>query len=152
MGQYEDMLNEARRTLEEARSEYASTLEAMELDIINLVMDISKKVISSEIDVNKQCVVSLVREAIVKCPARDELVIGISPQDRAVIEESSDMINRAVNGRGYEIKEDPSLAGGNCIIDTSFGSMDAGVDSRLELIRETFGDVLTGAKPQKDAV
>jgi len=141
--QYEDLLQEAEFIREHARVEYKEVLENIESDAVNVIMCIVRKVIGSEISVNKENILYLVREAFDKCANKENTVLKVSPEDYEYLEGNRERLLSMIEGIGdLEIKKDSSLKAGACIVETPFGSLDAGVQTKLEKIEEAFRSVI----------
>jgi len=137
--QYEDLIEEAKKTKENALLEYQHTLESMESDIVNMVLDIAKKVIGNEIKTNRRFILELVREAFDRCTNKEKITLKVSSEDYDYVIENKSEILSTVEGIGdFDVKEDPSMNLGSCIVETPFGSVDAGVDTKIAKIEEMF--------------
>lgn len=137
--QYEGLVQEAAATLEQARMEYRAILESVEADAVNVILDIARKVISDELSTGKEHIMSMVRQAFEKCANRDSLVLRVSPQDYEYLDGNRDELLSMVEGIGeLELKRDSSLKVGACIVETPYGSIDAGVETRMRKIEEAF--------------
>ena len=87
----------------------------------------------------------LVRQALESCSNKTNLVLKVSPADYEYITGNMDRLASLAPGSGdIEIKQDLSLEPGSCIIDSAFGSVDAGVRTRLRKIEEAFREILEG--------
>jgi flagellar assembly protein FliH len=141
--QYEDLIQEAEFIRGHARAEYKEVLEGMESDAINVILDIARKVIGIEISVNREDVLYLVKKAFEKCSNKENVVLKVSPEDYEFLNGARDKLLAMIEGAGeLEIKKDSSLKLGACIIDTPFGSIAAGVDTKLKKIEEAFRRVI----------
>lgn len=142
--QYEDMVRQAEEIKNNAIIEYSQVLKGIETDAVNMVMEIAKKVISDEISINKENILFLVKQAFEKCSNKDDVTLKVSPEDYEFMVANKDRMLSLIEGIGeIEIKKEGSLKAGSCIIETPFGSVDAGVQTKLKKIEETFKQ-LTG--------
>jgi flagellar assembly protein FliH len=137
--QYEALVKEAEQTREQARTEYDEALAGMESDAVEMILAIAKKVIGEEMNAKNENILQLVRQAFEKCSNRESILLKVSPDDYDFIQENIDEITSQVTGIGeLEIKKDPSLKSGGCIVETPFGSVDAGYETKLRKIEEAF--------------
>ncbi len=145
----EGLLREAENIKATAKREYEAMLDSFEGEMIQLVLDIAKKVIGDELEFRTEAVSSLVGQALLQCKGVAHVVIKVSPEDYEIVLEKKDMIAHKNGFSGeLEIKQDLSLAKGDCIIETPMGSIDASVQTQLEAIEEAFNEMLT----QKESV
>ncbi|MCR4434500.1 MAG: FliH/SctL family protein [Clostridiales bacterium] len=137
--QYEDLLQEAERTKEHAKAEYREVMESMEADIVETILDIAKKVIGDEVGINKENLLYVIKHAFEKCTNRENIILKVSPEDYEFVEKHRNRLLSMVEGVGtLEIKKDSSLKTGACIVETLYGCIDAGVQTKMKRIEEAF--------------
>ncbi len=141
--QYEDLISEAEMIREQARMEYDEILASLEKDALELIMDIARKVIGAEITVNRENMLLMVKQAFDRCSNKEGMHLRVSPEDYEFICENKEKLLAISEGVGdLEIKKDLSLKAGACIVDTPFGSLDAGVQTKLKKIEDAFREVI----------
>jgi flagellar assembly protein FliH len=141
--EYENLINEAEIIRQHARAEYEEILAGVESDIIELVIDVSRKVLGDEIRTDRECILQLVRKAFEKCQSRDGVTLRVGPSDYDVLNEKREKLLQIMEGAGeFEIKMDYSLKPGDCIVETPFGCIDAGVETKMQKIEEAFRQVI----------
>lgn len=141
--QYEDLLQEAEFIKESASKEYKEVLESIEKDAVNVILDIARKVIGTEITLNKDNLLELVRQAFERCSNKEDIVMKVSSQDYDFVVENKDKILTLVEGIGkLDIVKDASLKVGALILETPYGSVDAGVHTKFKKVEEAFIKVL----------
>lgn len=114
-----------------------------EEQIIQLVLDLSKKVIGDELAQNKESILSLVNQALQKCAFKKKLVLKVSLQDYQYILENKNRICKLVEGiSDIDIVSDLSLAVGSCIIETPSGEINSSVDTQIREIEKIFTYIL----------
>lgn len=136
---YEHLLSEAENIREHAKVEYSEVMAGIERDAIELIMDIARRVIGEEITLNKGHLVNIVGEALGKSSNRDNITVRVSAQDYDYVLDNKDKLLSMAEGIGeIEIKKDAALKPGDCLVETSYGSIDAGVETKLRKIEEAF--------------
>lgn len=142
--EYEALIKEAELLREHSKAEYGEVLASMEADVAEIILEIAKKLVGDELVLNGECVLNAVREAFEKCENREGVVLRVSPDDHDYIASNRERLFSMVEDFGdFEIKKDCSLKRGACILDTSFGSIDAGLNTRLKKIEEAFRNAVT---------
>ncbi|HEX3030331.1 MAG TPA: FliH/SctL family protein [Clostridia bacterium] len=137
--QYEDLMNEAEIIKEHAKAEYAEVLAGIEGEAVSLILDIAKKVIGEEVKLNKESVVIIVKQAIEKCTNKEEVKVRLSPDDCQYLSENMEELTSKVDGLGeIELKKDSTLKDGSCIVETPYGSIDGGIETKFNKIEEEF--------------
>jgi len=141
--QYEDLIREAEFIKENAKIEYKEVLAGIEADVVETILDVARKVIGTEIIFNKEDILYLVKQAFEKCANKDNVVLKVSADDYEFLVNNRDRLHSMIEGLGeIEIKKDSSMKAGSCILETRFGSIDAGVDTRLKRIEEAFRQLI----------
>jgi flagellar assembly protein FliH len=143
--QNEGILAEAEEIRRSASEEHDSIMAGMEAEIVELSLEVARKVVSAELAVNDKVILQLVKEAMDNCSAKDGAVLRVSPEDYKALDESREMLLSTAEGAdSLDIRKDSTLGRGDCIVETSFGSVDAGVETRLGKIEEAFREQLEG--------
>ena len=141
--QHEDLIKEAEFIRQHAQSEYDEVLQSIEGDAVNMVLDIARKVIGTEISQNKESVLHLVKQAFDSCSNKENLVLRVSDFEYEFLLENKENLLSLLEGvSDIEIKKDTSLKEGACIVETPFGTVDAGVQTKYEKIEEAFKKIL----------
>ncbi|HEX2927671.1 MAG TPA: FliH/SctL family protein [Ruminiclostridium sp.] len=140
--EYESLIEEARDIKSQAGAEYKQILDSLEEDAVNTILDIAKKVISKELEC-KQNIMLLVKEAFEKCAKDRKAVLKLSELDYGFVSENKDELESMLErSEEIEIKKDLSLKEGGCVIETSYGSIDASALTKFEKIENDFKDIL----------
>ena len=140
--EYETLINEAQDIKTQAGIDYKKVLDSLEEDSVNTILDIAKKVISNELEC-KQNILLLVKDAFEKCSKDRKAILKLSEQDFDFVNENKDELESMLErSEEIEIKKDLSLKEGGCIIETSFGSIDASAATKIEKIENDFKDIL----------
>lgn len=140
--EYENLLDVVREIKEQAQIEHKKVLDSLESDVVNTILDIARKVISRELQ-SKENILLLVKEAFEKCSKDHKAVLKLSEQDFEYVNENREkLVSMLERSEDIEIKKDMSLKEGGCVIETPFGSVDAGAYKKLEKIEDDFKSIL----------
>lgn len=138
-----EMTIEAEKIRQEAMKEYSDLLSKAESDVVDIILDIARKVIGKELSDSSDSILQMIRQAFESCSNRDNLLLFVSPIDYEVIEKNSEKLKSMVEGiQKLEVKVDPALAGGNFTLRTPYGNVEGGADKQLKKIEEAFKEVL----------
>lgn len=117
-------------------------LEA-EPKIIDLVLAISRKIIYDEVEERPAVVLRIVRGALERVRDQNQIIIHVSPDDYEFILQSRQQLQVVVGAdRTLTLTADVVLGKGSCLIETSFGTVEAGIDTQLESIRRVLQGML----------
>ncbi|NLE23889.1 MAG: hypothetical protein GX625_00890 [Clostridiaceae bacterium] len=140
---YNDLIAEAMDFKEKSKQAYEDTLLSLEHDIIDLVLNIAVKVVGDEIRKNEEAIIGVVRETIVSCSNRENIILKVSAEDYEYVAANEEALRKNIKGLNeIEIRKDASLAKGSCMIDTEYGSVDGSCDVRIESIRKAFFELM----------
>ena len=134
------------QTIENLKSEL---LKQNESHLIKLAIQMATRLAHHEVEVNNQCVVNIMRQAIADAQLDEQLTVQVSAAQFEFLETL-----KKENGRQYDflkrIKLDPSEAirPGGCVIETNYGVIDARIDERVGKLWETMTENLYRIKDQ----
>ncbi|NOZ52435.1 MAG: flagellar assembly protein FliH [Gammaproteobacteria bacterium] len=112
--------------------------EQVEQQFVRLVMIITNQLVRRELKADPGEVISVVREALQALPVASRNVrVLLCPEDIGIV---SGVLNVPDSNTAWEIVDDPTLARGDCRIESENSSIDATVERRLMIIiREMLG-------------
>jgi flagellar assembly protein FliH len=110
--------------------------------MIDLVFELTRKVIKMEVDASHDVALAMVQNTLRRVANTNSLRIRINPDDLEAIREHRDELLSLVDGLNHiDIIEDRRVDRGGCIADTSSGTIDARVNSQLEELGEAMQDL-----------
>ena len=110
-------------------------LRESEDDLINLTMKVARKVILREVATDRRILTNVVRTAIEALSDRCEITIRLNPDDYILVTTSpDDSLRSELLTERMQLKSDPSILPGSCMIDSEIGTLDASIDGQLEEI------------------
>lgn len=143
--QYEALLAEAEEIKKSSLEERSSILAGMEKDILELVLNVARKTVAAELTINNEVVLQLLRDAFNDCSNKEGAAIKVSAEDYDVLNEhKEELISIAGTSEDIEIKKDASMNKGDIVIETKLGGIDAGVQTKLDKIEESFKELSGG--------
>lgn len=140
---YSSFLRQLEDLLDQVRQEREKVIDNMENDIVDLSFTIAESVLKYELDRDSKAYESIIQNAINAVKETDRSMLRIHPDGEfaaSQIKKNPPFEMEWV--RDMEIVTDPYLKKGDCIMDTSIGSVDTGIATQLEQIRKSFNDLL----------
>ena len=137
-----EMENEIAARLGEVRSELADTIGNLaglsaeiithvESDLVELALQIAKKVVRREVTIDREIALTLVRVSLGKLHQRTAVEVHLNPEDLNFVKNHLD----SLDFRGaLNLVEDPSITLGGCLIHTDTGDIDGRVESQFDEI------------------
>ena len=117
-------------------------LEA-EPHIIDLVLAVSRKIIMDEVTERQEVVLNLVRSALERVRDQNQINIHVSAEDYELVLQARRELQGIVGAeQSLTITADAVLNKGGCLIETSFGTVEAGVETQLESIQRVLRGML----------
>ena len=127
-------------TLAAFTGQRAAYFRRVEAEVVQLSLAIARKVLHREASLDPTLLCGLVRIAIDRLGAETPVRVRVAPEDVARWE-SSATHSRSANA--YEVITDGSLSAGECVVETSLGTADFGIDAQLKEIEHSFLDLLS---------
>lgn len=126
-------LEAARASVERSRREL---LASSEQQLVQLAVAIAKRVIGRELSSDGELVAGLAREGIKALGAEDSVTCAVSSKTAHALGVLGEW---APNKTRVDVIVDPTLRDGDCQIRGQYGSVDAGIEARLDAIVSLLG-------------
>ena len=131
---------EVKSHLEDRKNEI---FKESEEELINIVIEASKKIIGQELQQNNEAIISLIKQALDKSAFKNNISIKVSSEDYKYVLENKEFIESLVEGVSeIDIIEDKFLLKGDCIIDTPGGQVNSSAQLQMEELEKAFLFVL----------
>ena len=136
-------VEKAQQTLSVAEKQAKDMILAAERQIIEIALALASKVLASEIAENPLVVLPVVKAALDKVRDQEQIVIRVSVQDfDAVLQVKQDLQVMVGGEHVLKITADHTLENGSCVIDTSYGMVDARIDTQFDTLKKALQGVL----------
>ena len=101
----------------------------MEREMVEMVTTLSRKVIRQVLEKQSDGIREIVRMAVESVMDRESLVVKINPDDNKELEDyGQELIQLFHEIKNVRIESHPSVSRGNCIVESNFGTVAAGLD------------------------
>lgn len=133
----QSLKDEGNKIISDAKIQKQQILDGIEPEIIEMVVKICGKLISEEINYNRDTILILIRKALAGISSDSlELSIKVSPDEYDYVLENKELINTGTLPENMQITKDAKLNKGMCIIETPFGSVACNVDEAFLEIKQ----------------
>lgn len=130
------IVTEAVQIKNNIANDYKHTMESMEKEIIDLVLEVSQKVIEKEIE-KPDYIIGIVTDALDKAASKKDTILKVSEEDYGFIVENKDKLLFNIEGFGdIEVLKEASLERGSCLVETKFGIIDGSIKTRMQQIEQ----------------
>jgi flagellar assembly protein FliH len=149
---YQKGLNEGQRGAQKVIDNFASLIkdsidqrevlyEEARRKILELIVQISKKVTFDAARVDPEITVSIISGTIDKLVDKSKIKVKVHPDHLPLIEQQIDRFKGDSTAiKQITIEPDRRVRYGGCFIETPTGDVDARVESQMEIIAEALGD------------
>lgn len=141
--QIQQAVDFAQRMQKVIDEEYKQRILESERHIIDIALSAVRKILAREIEENPMVVLPIVRSALEKVHDQEQITIRVSPDDfEFVMHAKIDLQMMVGREHSLSIISDRTVEHGSCVIDTSYGSVDARIDTQFEMMKKALQGVL----------
>lgn len=148
---YKEGKNDSEKLIKEAldiKNSYiqlkSKLLREVEEEIVELVIAIYEKVLYQKVEEDKELILSLVLSGIDNLEVSEKLTIIVSQEDYKTVEDSKDLIlAKASLIDELDIRVNSDMKKGDCMIETSMGSVDVGINNQLDEVKDLLNNILS---------
>lgn len=126
--------------IKQTKDELDNNIEALQLDVIKLAVQIADKITASQLELNPELINDIVFDMLKELSDVDELNIYINTQLLQYIDQEE--LKAKFIKQNIEFHADNNLNPGDCIIETNFGGKDGTIENKLNLLER---ELLKGA-------
>lgn len=141
--EYAQALEQAAAILEEAPSIKRRMIAEAESFVLDLTIEIARKVIGEQLMLDKENVIALIRKALSRTQEYKSVTVAVSPDTYTYVQENRAKLLEVLDSQvEITIIPDDAVTDGGAVIRTTMGSVDARVDVQLEEIKKALQAVL----------
>lgn len=145
----EEALSQFAPLLEELKKSFSSAVEQWENernqlfleardDVLEFALTMAEKITHKVVQTDPMIAKNQIIEALALLAEPTSVVVSVAPQDRNIIEGMlPDIVQQMSNCTHIELRDDPAITQGGCLISTKQGSIDATIERQIERIVET---------------
>ena len=135
----EPLVNGLQQGLLQLKNLRQDIYQKIENEVVELALAIARKVICREVEMDREVVVGVAREALAKVEDPGTITIKMNPGDLQFINETkyqlSDLIENIEN---VTLAPEDNVKRGGCVIETNMGEIDARIENQLQAIEDSF--------------
>lgn len=131
----EQLKTDLQKLVDALLAERRRLWEEMEPQVIELVMEIARKVLREELQARREATLSIIKHAIRRVGDTEHVRIRVHPDDLHIAREHREDFLAICDGvKQIEIVDDQRVGGGGCIIETANGIIDASLRTQLQAV------------------
>lgn len=132
-----EMMEEARTVLLEAYKARDVIIQEAEPFLVELSCDIAEKIVDKQLTVEPQFAMDLIRKNLARKREQGLISLCVSPAQFAFVNAAREELSLAVDSQAeLQILPDSTVKDMGCVIRSSFGSIDARIDTQLAEIKK----------------
>jgi flagellar assembly protein FliH len=139
-GMRQQILAEASRLYDEVASKKNSYLAEVKEEVVELAIDIAKKIIHQEITLEPETISAIVNNVLIEANPnkQDRLIMQVSPDNLQGITEAIRSNKISWPADRLEVETNPDLAYGSCVIIAPGGTYQLLIEESIDKIKELF--------------
>jgi flagellar assembly protein FliH len=142
--EYGEMLSEAQAILEQAYKLKQQIIQESEPFLIELSTSIAEKVIGRQLTLNPEWVIDLIQSVLSRRREKGIIALCVAPSQFAYIQDAREELLTSIDSQAeLQIIPDSSVQDRGCVIRSSFGSIDARIDTQLKEIKSALQQLAT---------
>lgn len=127
--EFAPFLETLNATLEEMSAFRKKMYPKVEREMIEMIVDISRKILGEELAKKENAIQDIIRLAVQSVLDRETMVIRVHPDDKVHAENYRPQLQTLFHDiRNLSFEGQPAIPRGSCIVETNFGSIEAGID------------------------
>lgn len=133
----EEMMAEASSVLEQAYLEKERIIQEAEPFLVELSCAIAEKIIDKQLDLEPDYTMDLIKQSLSRKREQGILTLCVSPSQFAFVQAAREELSLVIDSQAeLQILPDPTVQDRGCVIRSSFGSVDARIDTQLTEIKK----------------
>ncbi|MDR6883857.1 FliH/SctL family protein [Bacillus sp. 3255] len=142
--EYSEMLMEAQGILDQAYKLKQQIIQESEPFLIELSTSIAEKVIGRQLTLNPEWVIELIQTVLSRRRETGIIALCVSPSQFAYIQDAREELLTSIDSQAeLQIIPDSTVQDRGCVIRSSFGSIDARIDTQLKEIKSALQQLAT---------
>ncbi len=139
----QESLEKAQCLIKTAEQEVAQMFITAEQQIVEIALAVASKILVREIEDNPTTILPIVREALATVSDQNQILIRVNSEDyEMVLMAKRDLQLMVGRDNAINVTADHTVSAGGCIIETALGTVDARLDTKLELVHKAIQEVL----------
>jgi flagellar biosynthesis/type III secretory pathway protein FliH len=133
------LIKEAKSVMEQTLRERELLFRSVEPEVAKLAIRIAEKIIQTQVEINEDIVINMIRSALDKVKQREEVTIKVNQADADYVKSKKDIFARMIEGlKTMDIIVDAGVERGGCIIETNLGNVDTRISTQIHTLELAF--------------
>ncbi|WP_199617955.1 flagellar assembly protein FliH [Paenibacillus alkalitolerans] len=139
---YEALLHEAGQLIEHAHRVKEATISEAEPFLVELSLGIARKIIGRHVEGSPEWTVAHVKKTLERRREKGIVTLCVAPSQFGKMQDARAELSLAIDSQAeLQIVPDNTVDEGGCVVRTSFGSIDARIDTQLAEVKKALLEV-----------
>lgn len=140
---YKQKLEQANAVIEKANDSYVSIVDSSEETIVELALKCAEKILGQELIQSPEAFISVVKRAVKEVNDQPDIALYVHPDQYAYIVDQRDELHGITHSKAnLSIYVSDRVESYSCIVQSTFGRIDASVDHQLHELRQVLYEVV----------
>lgn len=145
---FEILIQHFRNLLEEITRKREELFESFKKDLLKIVLIVTKRIIHRELSFCPEIIEETLREAFRYLVNNQQIIVHLNPLDYKYISSHPSVLSFIGEDlNGIKLIEDPNITRGGCYLETSFGDVDATIESQFSKIESFVWEKIKNSQP-----
>ena len=111
-------------------------------EIVDLSLEIARKIVHRKIEQDREIIVTVVREAVKKIGREEKMLIRVNPADYDTMISNLEVLREESRLKDITIEPSESVSPGGCYIETPTAEVDARIEEQIRELRDAITSAL----------
>ena len=136
-----NIINLLKSAINQTRQFEDQINQAAEKETVKLAIAIAKKIIISEVMINEEIILNVVKNSLKLVMNQDRYLIKINPADLGIMQNAQPEFSEVIeNYEDIIFESDESIEQGGCLIETNYGNIDGRLDQQMQVISDLMNE------------
>jgi len=133
---WQEQMTEARQMLDQAYKMREQIIQEAEPFLVELSCSIAEKIIGKQLSITPELAIELIQKSLSRRREQGMITLCVAPRQLAFVQAAREELSVVIDSQAeLQILPDASVKDQGCVIRSSFGSIDARIDTQLEEIK-----------------
>ncbi|MET1247895.1 flagellar assembly protein FliH [Sporolactobacillus sp. STCC-11] len=140
--QFASLIDQGNRFVDQAKNYFNDSIKQAEPEILKLGMAVAEKIIGTSVALDEDKWFALVAKAVREVRDQETIKITVAPIHFDHLNQHRPEFDQLVQDAKIFIYADSDFSDTDCTIETSFGKIDAGAASQLQVVKEKLTELM----------
>jgi flagellar biosynthesis/type III secretory pathway protein FliH len=123
--------------IDDLESQRRALVRESEAAVLRLACEIARRIVGAAAERGESGVKEVISNALKRIDETQNLVVRLNPDDLAELRKNQpDWVGQMIRSGAVELKEDPRIKRGGCVVDGETGSVEAQVERQVEIVEK----------------